>query len=209
MKNCVITLIFIIFGGNTLLISQNLSEIINSEDVLLVDVRTEEEFDEGSVEGAVNIPLSRLSDQISVFEGKKNIVLFCRSGRRSQKALEFLKTQGIKTTNGINSAKIKALRKEKIVSKEAFRTENPSIYVVKNGKNVRQTAISLQKNTILNKQIISESATLIVVKGKIRIFVSNEEIVLSELEVYQIPIDIEYQIIGLDNQNVFVITQGV
>lgn len=65
-----------------------------SEGAFLVDVRTPGEFSSGSVKGAVNIPLDRLSSSLPKFKGKKNIVVFCRSGNRSGQAKAFLEGQG-------------------------------------------------------------------------------------------------------------------
>ncbi len=61
----------------------------------LVDVRTPGEFASGSVKGAVNIPLDLVSNQLSKFKGKKNIVVFCRSGSRSSQAKRILEQNGI------------------------------------------------------------------------------------------------------------------
>ncbi|MEQ7801924.1 rhodanese-like domain-containing protein [Pedobacter sp. ASV1-7] len=78
--------------------------------LFLVDVRTEEEFAQGSVEGAVNIPLDKISGQLAKFKGKKNIVVFCRSGNRSSQAKTILQKNGLNNvTNGgtwqnVNSA---------------------------------------------------------------------------------------------------------
>lgn len=52
----------------------------------LVDVRTHSEFDSGSAEGAENIPLSEIKNQISKFKNKNQIIVFCRSGNRSAMA---------------------------------------------------------------------------------------------------------------------------
>ena len=52
----------------------------------LVDVRTPAEFAGGSVKGSVNIPLDRVQSQIARFKGKKNVIVFCRSGSRSSQA---------------------------------------------------------------------------------------------------------------------------
>lgn len=60
----------------------------------LVDVRTAAEFSTGSVKGAVNIPLDEISGQLSKFKGKKNIVVFCRSGNRSGQAKNILEQNG-------------------------------------------------------------------------------------------------------------------
>jgi phage shock protein E len=64
------------------------------EGALLVDVRTSSEFASGSVKGAINIPLDQLSAKISQLKGKKNIIVFCRSGNRSSQAKSFLTKSG-------------------------------------------------------------------------------------------------------------------
>ncbi|WP_322970013.1 rhodanese-like domain-containing protein [Faecalibacter sp. LW9] len=69
--------------------------------VFLVDVRTPEEFNSGSVDGAVNIPLSVLEQELSQFEDRENIVVFCRSGARSGNAKLILESNGFENvTNG-------------------------------------------------------------------------------------------------------------
>lgn len=70
----------------------------------LVDVRTVEEFASGSINGAVNIPLNTLKNQISKFENKENIVVFCRSGNRSAMAKGALKRYGI--SNVVNGGSV-------------------------------------------------------------------------------------------------------
>lgn len=60
----------------------------------LVDVRTPAEFADGSVKGAVNIPLDKVPTELSKFEGKQNIVVFCLSGNRSGQAKSILEQNG-------------------------------------------------------------------------------------------------------------------
>ena len=62
----------------------------------LVDVRTPQEFAQGHVQGSVNIPLDQVQSNLSQFKGKKNIVVFCRSGNRSTQAKFILDQNGIK-----------------------------------------------------------------------------------------------------------------
>lgn len=62
--------------------------------VFLVDVRTPEEFNSGSVNGAINIPLSVLEQELSQFKNKENIIVFCRSGARSGNAQIILQQHG-------------------------------------------------------------------------------------------------------------------
>ena len=61
----------------------------------LVDVRTPAEFKEGSVPGAINIPLNTVPNQLSMFKGKEAVVVFCRSGNRSGQAKEILERNSI------------------------------------------------------------------------------------------------------------------
>ncbi|WP_447636370.1 rhodanese-like domain-containing protein [Flavobacterium microcysteis] len=70
-----------------------LKEVL-TDNAYLVDVRTPSEFASGSVKGAVNIPLDKISGQLSKFKGKKNIVVFCRSGNRSSQAKSILEKNG-------------------------------------------------------------------------------------------------------------------
>jgi len=71
------------------------------KETFYVDVRTPAEFAQGSVKGAVNIPLDQVEKQIVKFKGKKNIVVFCRSGNRSSQAITILEQNGItNVTNG-------------------------------------------------------------------------------------------------------------
>ncbi len=62
----------------------------------LVDVRTPQEFAEGSVKGAVNIPLDQIEQKLALFKDKKSIVVFCRSGGRSSQAKSILERNKVK-----------------------------------------------------------------------------------------------------------------
>lgn len=61
----------------------------------LVDVRTPGEFAEGSVPGAVNIPLNEVEARVKEFQGKGQVVVFCRSGSRSGQAKSILDANGV------------------------------------------------------------------------------------------------------------------
>jgi rhodanese-related sulfurtransferase len=61
----------------------------------LVDVRTPQEFREGSAKGAINIPLNEVQRHLEAFKGKELIVVFCRSGARSGQAKSILEKNGI------------------------------------------------------------------------------------------------------------------
>ena len=70
--------------------------LVRQEGAVLLDVRTAEEFAEGHVEGAVNIPHDQVearSDEIDGLQGGdkgKPIVVYCRSGKRAGVAKQTL-----------------------------------------------------------------------------------------------------------------------
>ncbi len=63
-------------------------------DHLLVDVRTADEFRSGHINGAVNIDLQSLPARIATLPKDKPIVLYCRSGARSNNAAQMLAKAG-------------------------------------------------------------------------------------------------------------------
>lgn len=76
------------------------TNLVNYRTAFLVDVRTPEEFLEGSVPGAVNIPLDVLETKLDLFKNKSAIVLFCRTGNRAGQAKTILMQHGL--TNVFN-----------------------------------------------------------------------------------------------------------
>ena len=73
---------------------RNINEILKKENVTIIDVRTEEEFSEGHLENSINIPLHEVQDRVEELRLMQPMVLCCRSGQRSGRAMEFLKSQG-------------------------------------------------------------------------------------------------------------------
>jgi rhodanese-related sulfurtransferase len=62
----------------------------------IIDVRETEEVAEGMIPGALHIPLGEITLRHHEIKQNTDIILVCRSGKRSQKAYEFLQTQGFK-----------------------------------------------------------------------------------------------------------------
>ena len=63
---------------------------------LLLDVRTEAEFGEGHIDGAVNIPVEALAARLAEVPGDRTVVVYCRSGRRSAHAAGILRAAAIR-----------------------------------------------------------------------------------------------------------------
>jgi len=88
------------FGDSAPTISQQdfLALADESQPLLVLDVRTPEEFAAAHVPGAINIPHDKLAARIDELTGASDqvIVVYCRSGRRSALALTTLHDAGFK-----------------------------------------------------------------------------------------------------------------
>jgi|SRR5690606_10849016 len=68
---------------------------------IILDVRTQKEWDEGHIENAKHIPLDDLRNHVEELKQiDKPIITCCASGVRSAKAAEFLSLNNIVATNG-------------------------------------------------------------------------------------------------------------
>ena len=188
--------------------SQTLAERVNAKNATLIDVRTPEEFAKGTAEGAINIPLEEIGARWQELRGKENVVLFCRRGIRAGKAQDILKKHNITAVNGKTVEHIKSLQKVNLADKLTFRNDKQTTYFVKDGQNVRQVAIALGEGAVLKKHTTNIPATLIMVKGTVRFLINGEEVVLKDLDTYQIPIDVEHEVIGVEKENIFIVTKG-
>jgi rhodanese-related sulfurtransferase len=63
--------------------------------IALIDVRTPLEFNSGNVKGSINIPMNEVPQRLDEIRELEPMIVFCKSGVRSQKVLEFLKDNGI------------------------------------------------------------------------------------------------------------------
>lgn len=77
------------------------------EKALLIDVRTEQEWNQGHLEGALLIPYETIGAAIEKVapDRKTKIYLYCRSGRRSGIALDTLKKLGYENVSNEGSLK--------------------------------------------------------------------------------------------------------
>lgn len=73
-------------------------ELWQQKKVLVVDVRTEEEYRQGHVPGAVSLPLPLLAERNGEIPHDKTVLLICRSGNRSAKANLLLQKAGFTNT---------------------------------------------------------------------------------------------------------------
>lgn len=87
------------FGSN---INDLVPEARETQGSYIIDVRTPEEFKQGHIKGALNIPL----DQIQLIEKKIKdhsapLYLYCASGARSSNATRYLQSQGYESVTNM------------------------------------------------------------------------------------------------------------
>ena len=75
------------------------TKIKNNQRPYMLDVRESFERDICKLEDDVHIPLKDLPNRLDELDKNKEIVVYCRSGGRSQQACLFLKEQGFKVIN--------------------------------------------------------------------------------------------------------------
>ena len=68
----------------------------------LVDVREVQEFKQGHIAGAVNIPLSQIERRLNEIPKDKPVYLYCRSGMRSKQAAKLLSRHGYNEISQLN-----------------------------------------------------------------------------------------------------------
>jgi rhodanese-related sulfurtransferase len=72
---------------------------ITGADALLVDVREEDEFKRGAIDGAINVPLSQLRRRVGELPRDREIWVNCGVGQRSYYAVRFLRQNGFAARN--------------------------------------------------------------------------------------------------------------
>jgi molybdopterin-guanine dinucleotide biosynthesis protein A/rhodanese-related sulfurtransferase len=70
-----------------------------AEGAPLLDVREDDEYAEGHVPGAQHIPLSQVPERAGEIPGDGTVYVICRSGGRSAKAVEHLRSTGVDAVN--------------------------------------------------------------------------------------------------------------
>lgn len=70
-----------------------------SDALTLLDVREDWEMSVASVPGVVHIPMAQVQSRLNELDRNKEIVVLCRSGRRSLEVAKFLQLNGFQAIN--------------------------------------------------------------------------------------------------------------
>ena len=77
----------------------SVEELKNKENPYILDVRTVEEYNLSHIDGAINIPLDELRENLEKLDKSKEIIVHCHSGLRSYLACRILKQKGYNVKN--------------------------------------------------------------------------------------------------------------
>lgn len=119
-------------------------ECLKNPDVVLLDVRTAAEFDEGHIANALNIDV-KADDFVekikSILPEEKTIAVYCRGGKRSADAAGMLVKEGFKVVNllgGITTWKDAGMPIEVTEPEDTYEVDS---FVTKSGKEVKFHAL--------------------------------------------------------------------
>lgn len=73
--------------------TEQYAKIMQEGNYIIIDVRTKEEYDEGHIKDAINIPYDEIDENTNL-DKDKTIFVYCRSGARSSNAYNTLKNLG-------------------------------------------------------------------------------------------------------------------
>ena len=177
----------VLLGGKKEVIhisTEEVNEIIEKgKDYIILDVRTQEEYDSGHLKDAMLIPVDDLEERINEVPVGKPIIVYCRSGRRSAIAADILLNNGFSpvydmqggiekwksdgyfvygdavTYNGINIEKVYEIVKDKNSNYQIVDVRSAEEY----GKAHIKGAISIPVSDIeINLNLISKDLPVIV-----------------------------------------------
>ena len=101
----IIYIFLILFGINSV-----------SDEFVVIDVRTLEEFESGHIEDSSNIEWQEISSIADNINKDQKIYLYCRSGRRSQNATDILVDLGYKDVTNLGGIKDAAIFLERNIT---------------------------------------------------------------------------------------------
>lgn len=82
-----------VISDDNINVEEKMNNVMKTDNYIIVDVRTADEYSEGHVVGAINIPYDQINENTDL-DKSKTIMVYCRSGKRSGVAYSTLKDLG-------------------------------------------------------------------------------------------------------------------
>ena len=74
----------------------------NNEDFMLLDVRNIQEVLYSKIEKSIHIPMNEIQERINELDSNKEIIIQCKSGKRSARVCEYLMTQNFNNVKNLS-----------------------------------------------------------------------------------------------------------
>lgn len=81
---------------------QTVAAIKDRDDVFVIDVREQWEYDEGHIPNITLIPMAEVPNRLSEIPTDKEVIVTCRSGNRSGQVVDFLREQGFDNVHNMD-----------------------------------------------------------------------------------------------------------
>ncbi len=81
-------------GYGDITIEQAKSLIESKPSLIILDVRTQEEYDSDHIEGAILIPVDELENRLDELSKNDELLVYCQTGNRSTNAVNILQANG-------------------------------------------------------------------------------------------------------------------
>lgn len=81
---------------------QTVASIKDRDDVVVLDVREQWEYDEGHIPGVTLIPMEQVANRLAEIPTDKEVIVTCRSGNRSAQITDFLRQQGFDNVHNMD-----------------------------------------------------------------------------------------------------------
>lgn len=83
--------------------------LMKKNNTVVIDVRTTEEFNSGHIPGALHLDVKQadFSEKIKSLDKSRKYLLYCRSGKRSQTALDTMAGQGFQNVHHLKGGILK------------------------------------------------------------------------------------------------------
>ena len=81
---------------------QTTAALREQPDVMILDVREQDEWNAGHIPGAVFMPMGEVPNRLSEIPTDKTVIVQCRSGNRSSQVTDFLVKQGFTNVHNMS-----------------------------------------------------------------------------------------------------------
>lgn len=94
-----------------------------------------------------------------------------------------------------------------ILQNVEFCTDRANVVHIRKSEKTKLFAVALGTNAVLKKHKTAVPATLVVLKGELNFVFADREVLLREFDTFEIPVDVEHEVVGVLAQNLFTVLQ--